>query len=244
MKENICLKKGHFIIIILAFIIMTFIYSVNNNKFNKNTSRLHSRVRNLNNKLEINDKKYKNKLKRILKDYNDKNDDNLKIDMIINKERNKMKRILRRNKIRNQRRNLNNRFIMKRDRKVVDDPIFPPESRLPRHIYKNNVYSHFNIPSRGHPDNYQILGVLTRNSDERTLQLFGRQKYPGSKTYEYFVAGNDLNGLQTKLPLKTRNDKEIYDKDAINIPQLNSSRGSFKVSLYNLNAPVYNPNIL
>jgi hypothetical protein len=273
MKENICLRKGHFIIIIFAFIIMTFIYSMNNDKFNKNTYKLHHRIRKLNDKLDFRNKKYKIKLTKIIKNYNKKNNDNLNVNMILKKERNKMKKLLKKNRINNEKirsnyrkklnhekrlnlkrrlnrkkrfnqKRIDNRFIMSRDKKVIHDPIFPPHKRLPRHIYRNNVYSHFNIPSRGYPDNFQILGILTRNSDEKSLQLFGRQKYPGSRTYEYFVTGNDSNGLQTKLPLKTSNDKEIYDNDVIDIPQLNSSKGKFKVSLYDLNAPVYNPNIL
>ncbi len=238
--------------------VMTFFYSVNNSSYQNNSNKLHFKIRNLNNKLDSNDKSYKKKLKNILKKYNKKNNDNLKTKFILKKNRRRLNNIINNKKNRriiNNRRIMNNRkimknrrrankYIMSRDRKVLDDPIFPPERRLGRHIYRNNVYNHFNIPSRGYPDNYQILGILTRNSDEKNLQLFGRQTYPGSRTYEYFVTGNDLSGLQTKIPLKTSNNKQIHDNDMINVPQLNSSKGKFKVSLYDLNAPVYNPNII
>lgn len=131
-----------------------------------------------------------------------------------------------------------------RDYKVINDPIHPPERRLPRHIYpKVDIKRVTNIPTRGHPDNYQLMGIVTRESDEKVMQLFGRQTYPGSSQYEYYIRGKDLSGLEVKFPLNIENDKELYNNDVVNIPQLNASKGDFKVTLYELNAPKYNPNI-
>jgi hypothetical protein len=261
MTENICFKRNHFIVLITIFMICGFFYTVKSNKYNFESDKLHENIRELNNKIKKNDKKYKNELKKILDDHNKRNRTNLNTDMILKNNNIKenydnLKRKLNDNKelvrkvnekIKMERiklEKIKNKYITLRDRNVLNDPIIPPEKRLPRHIYRNNINNHFNIPSRGYPDNYQIFGLLTRNSDEKALQLFGRQKYPGSKTYEYFVTGKDPSGLQIKIPLNMDNNKQIYDSDSINIPELNSSKGSFKVSLYENNAPVYNPNLI
>lgn len=132
-----------------------------------------------------------------------------------------------------------------RDQNVIDNPAHPPERRLPIDIYpKKDVKRLLNIPTRGYPDKYQMLGILSRTSDEKILHLYGRQKYPGANTWEYYVVGKDASGLENKIPIKTQNDKEIYDNDSINIPQLDSSKGSFSFTQYDLDAPRYNPYVI
>ena len=135
--------------------------------------------------------------------------------------------------------------IADRDRQVIYDPITPPERRLPRHIYnKDSIKRYINIPTRGYPDNYQLMGILSRDSDEKTLQLYGRQKYPGASTYEYYVRGRDLSGLETKIPINLNNDKELYSNDELDIPIYNDKKGKFKVTIYELDAPKYNPYVI
>ena len=133
-------------------------------------------------------------------------------------------------------------FLKKRDVDVVNDDFAPPERREPEHIYPDReVKNIINISSRGTPDNYQSVGVLARVGDEKILQLFGRQKYMGSNQWEYYVTGMDRYGFPNKMPIKVKGDKELYDKDKIELDWLDRSKGEFEVTLYNFDTPRYNP---
>ena len=139
---------------------------------------------------------------------------------------------------------INNNNLINRDRRVINDPIIPPERRVPRHIYPSvNIKNITNIPTRGKPDNYQLMGIISRDSDEKVMQLFGRQLYPGSSQYEYYIRGKDLSGLEIKFPLSVENDKELYNNDTVSISQMNNEKGDFVVTLYELDTPKYNPYI-
>jgi hypothetical protein len=134
------------------------------------------------------------------------------------------------------------KFLKKRDRKVVNDDFIAPERRDPEHVYPDReVKNIINIPSRGLPDNYHSVGVLARIQDEKILQLFGRQKYMGSNQWEYYVTGMDRYGFPNKMPIKIKGDKELYDKDKIDLDWLDKSKGNFEVNLYNFDVPRYNP---
>lgn len=133
-------------------------------------------------------------------------------------------------------------ILEKRDREVVNDDFVPPERREPEHIYPDReVRNIINIPTRGVPDNYQSVGVLVRREDEKILQLFGRQKYMGSNQWEYYVTGMDRYGFPNKMPIKVKGDKELFDKDKIELDWLDKSKGEFEVNLYNFDVPRYNP---
>lgn len=135
--------------------------------------------------------------------------------------------------------------LLIRDRKVINDPMYPPERRVPRHIYpKEYIKSKINIPTRGYPDNYQLMGIITRKKDEKIMQLFGRQIYPGSNQYEYYVKGKDLSGMEAKFPISVQNDKELFNNDKVTVSQMDKKKGDFVVTLYELDAPKYNPYVL
>jgi len=133
-------------------------------------------------------------------------------------------------------------ILEKRDREVVNDDFIAPERRDPEHIYPDTeVKNIINIPTRGLPDNYQSVGVLVRREDEKILQLFGRQKYMGSNQWEYYVTGMDRYGFPNKMPIKVKGDKELFDKDKIELDWLDKSKGEFEINLYNFDTPRYNP---
>ena len=78
---------------------------------------------------------------------------------------------------------------------------------------------------------------MSRENDEKIVQLFGRATFPGSNQYEYY-ATTEQYGFANKIPIETKGKKEIEDGQMINIPML---KGEFKVNLYNYNTPRYNP---
>jgi hypothetical protein len=133
-------------------------------------------------------------------------------------------------------------ILEQRDRRAINDDLSPPERRDPEHSYPDKeVKNIINIPTRGLPDNYHSVGVLVRKEDEKVLQLFGRQKYPGSNQWEYYVTGMDRYGFPNKMPVKIKGDKEVNDKDKIELDWLDKSKGDFEVNLYNFDTPRYNP---
>lgn len=133
-------------------------------------------------------------------------------------------------------------YLNYRDKDAVYNDFKPPEKRLPEYQYPEKyVKRGLNIPTRGLPDNYQALGALTRKSDEKVLQLFGRQKYPGSNQWEYYVSGADTYGFPNKMPISIKGDREIEDKQKIQVPWLDKDKGDFEVNLFNYDVPRYNP---
>ena len=133
-------------------------------------------------------------------------------------------------------------FLENRDRSVLNDQLVAPERRVDINQYPNTIKNLINIPTRGYPDNYQLIGILSRESDEKILQLFGRATFPGSNQYEYYIT-TEQYGFTNKIPIETKGKKEIVDNDIIDIPIFDKSKGSFKVQLYNYNTPRYNPYI-
>ena len=126
---------------------------------------------------------------------------------------------------------------LQRDHAALSNPLYPPYRRMPRHVYGRKVP--FNFPTRGYVDNFQYIGNLIRNNDERIVKLFGRQKYPRSTEYEYYGMMSDNGGSQVKVQIS--NSKELYNGDIVRIPLLNNS--TFKVQLHKLDEPRYNPYI-
>lgn len=100
------------------------------------------------------------------------------------------------------------------------------------------------IPTRGYPDNYTQIGILldtkkSTSNPNNIVRLFGRQTYPGSNKYEYYItvsSGQDI----IKIPLETKR-LELYDDDEIYIQELNST---YRVKLYDYDAPRYYPDVL
>ena len=129
------------------------------------------------------------------------------------------------------------KYLHNRDRRVVYDPLTAPERRY--EYIKPLQLGYFNYPTRGLPDPYQMIGYLSRNTDEKFVQLYGRPTYPGSNLWEYYV-GIEQNGYLQKIPISNRN-KEIFDGDTITVPGMDPSKGQFIVKIYNYDTPRYNP---
>ena len=131
--------------------------------------------------------------------------------------------------------------LAQRDQDVIVNDFAPPERRVPAHAYPDRaVRKLINIPSRGAADSYQMLGIVLRNNTETAYNLFGRQTFPGSNQYEYYVQGN-MDGNIVKIPIKIRGDREIEDGQGLQIPGTDPAKGGFKVQLYKLDSLRYNP---
>ena len=135
-------------------------------------------------------------------------------------------------------------MLTNRDQNVLLNDFTPPERRVPSYAYPNSIIKQqFNIPTRGTPDNYQLIGIVMRDNTETAYNLFGRQTFPGSNQYEYYVQGN-LDRNIVKIPITINGEREIEDGQTIVIPGTSLMNGEFKVKLYKLEVPRYNPMIL
>lgn len=117
-----------------------------------------------------------------------------------------------------------------------------------------NVRRYFDIPTRGPPNDFHIIGTLSRINnippdnkdnepnnetndkkngltsfidDNRVLNLYGRAKYPNSySTFEYYTRITSGNEM-IKIDLGER--KEMLDGDTIHIDELNAD---YKLKTY------------
>jgi len=91
----------------------------------------------------------------------------------------------------------------------------------PERVY---IPRNFNIPTRGYPDEYQLIGYLINNNGNNGYNIYGRQKYPGADLYEYFVYAV-INNNNIKIPLNI--NKELNDGQHIDF-----LKDNYKVKLY------------
>lgn len=138
------------------------------------------------------------------------------------------------------------------DEEKLADPFEAPTKRPDRiqmgypPIIKSSTNPLQPYPTRGYPDNYHLLGTLISidtnkdynklEQDNQIINLFGRQKYPGSSEYEYYTMISTGN-INTKIPLKDQ-IRELFTDDEVFIKELNKT---YKVNLYPNEELKYNP---
>lgn len=222
MGDTICLPTNHIIIIFCVFIGCAVWYIHNDKKKHLNDPNYN-----------YNDKILTTITKNI--DKNNKNNSEKTIEKLENKLENKLeekisdfmeKRI----------------YLTQRDRDVLYNDLHAPERRMPEYAYPTEyVKRAINMPTRGYPDNYQMLGVCLRNNTESAYSFFGRQKFPGSNQWEYYAIADNSS---IKIPIKIRGDREAEDGQTIYIPGTDPSKGDYKLKLYDYDVPRYNPYVL
>ena len=138
------------------------------------------------------------------------------------------------------------------DQEKLADPFEAPAKRPDRiqmgypPIMKSSTNPLQPYPTRGYPDNYHLLGTLISidnnkdynklKQDNQIINLFGRQKYPGSSEYEYYTMLSTGNN-NTKIPLKDQ-IRDLFTDDEVFIKELNKT---YKVNLYPNEELKYNP---
>ncbi len=111
----------------------------------------------------------------------------------------------------------------------------PQEARMSQLKEGGTTLPIFNINMRDdRVSGYESMGFIT--SGETRLPLFGRQKYRGSGTYEYYTRDDSRNGIS--IPITVKNNKELYSDDKINVK---SFEGEFNVEIYDIEQIKYIP---
>ena len=230
MSDQICLPKTHILIIFSIFIGLSVWYIHNEKKNHLDEPEY-----------KFNDSLLDSINKKISEQSKQHLDSSININGI-NELKNKIDSIEQKIKLVNENDEFERkRFIQERDQKALYNNFVAPERRQPEHAYPiKQVRTIINVPTRGLPDNYHQIGLLLRTNTETAFKLFGRQKYPGSNQWEYYVQGVMANN-DVKIPINIRGDREIEDGQTIIVPGTDHSKGGFKVKLYNFDLPRYNP---
>ena len=149
---------------------------------------------------------------------------------------------------------INNEKIIYRDR-VIEKPInnnpsfyeekierrleppgivYESDRYMPRTYVEPRRATPINIRTRGSPQDYQQIGILTNVSDSNDVRpLYGRQTYRGSNSWNYY-SSLDSN-LSTKIPIFKASDKctdergcqEINEGDNVTIGNVSSVQYTF-----------------
>ncbi len=129
------------------------------------------------------------------------------------------------------------------DYRILEDPMKDPKRRPARHILGPFTGSPlFNYPTRGYRDNFSQQGYLVNhdapvNDENKVLQLFGREKWPNSSSYEYYITFQS-GGNERKYELD-KYTKELYDGDEVRVDILNDRK--YRVKLFKQEGLEYNP---
>ena len=129
------------------------------------------------------------------------------------------------------------------DYRVIEDPLKDPKRRLPRYLLGPLTTSPiFNYPTRGFRDTFSQQGYLidikaSSNDQNRMLPLYGRQKWPNSNIYEYYIMIQS-GERERKYDLE-KYTKELYDKDEVRVDILSDRK--YEVKLFKQEGMEYNP---
>ena len=131
--------------------------------------------------------------------------------------------------------------IKEYDYNKLNDPLSYPSRRVSSHsIPPWYLKRMIDIPTRGQSDGPILLGLLKGTKGKNPIRLFGRETFHQSGQYEYYTSVSEDHD-SIKIPIKTKNKKELYDDDEVVIGELDDT---FKVQLYDYDFPRYCPDIL
>lgn len=102
------------------------------------------------------------------------------------------------------------------------------------------------IPTRGLPETYQSMGVLTME-DGAILPLYGRRTASRSDRFQYYTRTDTYNPVQLPLNYKRRSCvddigcDELFDGETVSIGPTNQKG---KATIYRFDGPTYVPGIV
>lgn len=102
-----------------------------------------------------------------------------------------------------------------------------------------------NIPTRGLPESFQSVGVITVN--DKVLPLYGRRTTGGSDRWNYYTRTDTYNPVPLPVSFKRRNCmdqvgcNEIDSGEQIRIDGMNAEG---KAELYQMDGPKYIPGMI
>jgi hypothetical protein len=108
---------------------------------------------------------------------------------------------------------------------------------------RNSPYKMPAIATRGVPDSYQSMGILT-TSDGQVLPLYGRRTASRSDRFQYYTRTDTYNPIQLPIQHKrrecedTNGCEELFDGDSVKI---SATGKEANVKIYRFSGPTYIP---
>ena len=116
------------------------------------------------------------------------------------------------------------------------------------------AYVPINIPTRGYPDEYQQVGLLTTAGGSATsaspnrtvLPLFGRKLITNRDRWNYYTRTDGINPVQVPVQFKRKNCdndngcEEITEGDSVGVPIMGQS---YTANIYRYSIPRYIPTV-
>ena len=108
---------------------------------------------------------------------------------------------------------------------------------------RNSPYNLPAVATRGVPDTYQSMGILT-TKDGQVLPLYGRRTASRSDRFQYYTRTDSYNPIQMPVRYKNRECEdvngceELFDGDSI---QINPTGEEARVKIYRFAVPTYIP---
>lgn len=130
-------------------------------------------------------------------------------------------------------------YLVNKTYERIINPLLPPERSQP---YRLGVP--INIPTRGYEGDFQQVGILVNDKNDKVLPLYGKPTHMGSSKWLYYTATDKFRSL--KLPISKHNKNcteeygcdELYNDDELDVTAFQEK---FKVNLYTLDRPKYIP---
>lgn len=127
-----------------------------------------------------------------------------------------------------------------RDKNVAVDVMTPPERRLPiRNIPPQQVQNKFWKSTKGLPENYQYVGNIVSETSDKILPIFGREDYPRSDFWEYYIIYNQNDNFGIKIPINKNPIRELEEDADIELDYFPGE--VFKYKPFEIESIKYNP---
>ena len=130
-------------------------------------------------------------------------------------------------------------IVKEEDDEPYREDVYRPDRR--RRINKP-----FNYPTRGPPEEYDMVGFLQGSDDtDKLQQLYGRRTYPNSNAWNYFVKSDQYHQIPIPVTLDGKNCtdeagcKELQNNDNINLLNKEHTTTIYKPEPY-----YYNPHVV
>lgn len=101
-----------------------------------------------------------------------------------------------------------------------------------------------NIPTRGSPESYTVVGVLNDVTSQKILPLYGRRVYNGSSKWNYYTSTDGYNTLNLSIVHKSKDCLNEYGCDELytdDLVYVSGYENEFKVNMYKRTGPTYIP---
>ena len=126
-----------------------------------------------------------------------------------------------------------------------EDPMTRPPLRRYTSTYNVPVAAvPINIQTRGPTPEVQQVGVLTSADNDKILALYGRPTYRGSSKWLYYTGTDKYQSIKLPVEHSGRNCTDEFGCDELmedDTVSVKGYGGTFKASIYNLDAPRYIP---